>query len=259
MQNDWLYCRTCGTAVAMDRDAEAVERVVPSTPTDPSWATTNQFQTHAPVPRPARTVWVVAGLVVVVALALTGVIVFRDRNGKVGAGSSPSTPTAPANGNDTTVFTTPTTGLSTTVSPTSMPSQLPPIDTSALDGNALAAQVGATLQAYFGGINSKNFGAAYAVLSPANQSRLSFTNFMNGSATSTDSAITVQSLQRNGDGSVVAVVAFTSQQDPAHGPRPGETCTVWLLAYHLVPGSASFAVSYLIDSVSPVGGGSRPC
>ncbi len=123
----------------------------------------------------------------------------------------------------------------------------------------MAASITPTFQAYFGGIDSKDFARAYAVLSAANRARLSYAKFTSGSATSADTAITVESLQLNPDGSVVADVGFISHQAAASGPRPGETCTAWSLSYGLVPAPGGAVVTYLIDSASAIGAGSQPC
>jgi hypothetical protein len=143
--------------------------------------------------------------------------------------------------------------------PTTTPSLTPLIDTSAVQSDPLSAAVAPTFQAYFSGINSKDFAAAYAVLSPANHTRLSFTKFKSGSVTSTDSAISLQSVQPSTGGSVLADIGFTSHQAASNGPRPGETCTVWSLSYRLVPASAGAGVSYFIESVTPIGNGSQSC
>ncbi len=85
----------------------------------------------------------------------------------------------------------------------------------------------------------------------------SLTQFTNGVATSTDTAIVVRSLTSSGT-NVEASVGFTSHQAAAEGPN-NETCSVWSLhaGNRLRP---PLGVGYLIDTVLPISGvGFMPC
>lgn len=227
---------------------------VPATPLPPSFVPeTEQFVAPSPAPRPVgpgrrRAAWAAGALVVVAALALGAVLEFGHHSRAIGTGSAvAASSTAPQAA----------TVAPAAVSSTALGQAAPEIDTSAVANNQLATVVAGTFQAYFGAINAKDFTAAYAVLSAAQQARVSLAQLMSGSATSTDTDISVQSLQENGDGSVVAALMFTSHQAPSAGPQPGEACTVWSLSYNLVPSPGP--VSYLIDSVSAIGSGNQPC
>jgi len=130
------------------------------------------------------------------------------------------------------------------------------VDISPIAANPLAGVVQETLETYFEGIDSQNFSAAYSAYSPSFQATISESAFASGDATSTISAVVVDSLNTSSGNDVIADVSFTSAQAPQDGPVAGQTCTNWSLAYTLVPASSGNTLSYLIDSVAPIGPGS---
>lgn len=134
-----------------------------------------------------------------------------------------------------------------------------PVDVGPVAGSPLASAVQETLAAYFGGIDSRDFPAAYAAYSPRLRASFSESSFASEDQTSTISGISVSTLNEQGNGDVVADVTFTSLQAPQDGPVPGQSCTNWSLAYSLIPATSSSPPSYLIDSVMSIGAGHTAC
>ncbi len=193
-----------------------------------------------------------AAVIVVLAIALSG---GGGGTSHPKAAAATRTPTRAA-GVTTTSSTTTTTQLPTT---TTVPSGSPEVDTGAVATNPATPQVARTFESYFGGIDSQNFQQAYATYSPNYQSSNPYGSFASTDATSSDGTISITSITQNTDGSVTADVTFTSQQAVGDGPVPGETCTVWTLAYGLVQAQSGGSLSYLIDSASPLGPGHVGC
>ena len=88
------------------------------------------------------------------------------------------------------------------------------------------------LATYFTGINTGNYAAAYAVLSPAKQAGTSLDAFSRATSTSFDTDFQVLGVTNNGD-SITVGLAFTSLQAPAQGPS-GESCDHWTLDYRMI-------------------------
>lgn len=120
-----------------------------------------------------------------------------------------------------------------------------------------AAGVEATLNAYFEGINSGDSERAWRQLSPDRQQQTTLDDFAEAVRTSYDSGFVVQEASY-ADGRAYVWLEFTSTQDPALGPDPGETCTEWSLDYVLVERADG---TFLIDDVSGHGSavGHTPC
>jgi len=125
-------------------------------------------------------------------------------------------------------------------------------------GQPGAAAAQAVLQQYFEGIDSNLWASALATFTPS----LRASDFPSGASalakadgSTEDTQVTITSLQPGTGGSVVADVTFQSMQDAADGPVPGQTCTEWDLAYHLVPQGSGLA----INNVTPIGSGHTAC
>ena len=166
------------------------------------------------------------------------------------------------------------TPTSTTPLPSSTPSTPPPpptqvssdgvtIGIGAVNTDPDAAAVAATLAAYFGGIDARNYTQAWDTYTAALQAAIPFQSWSGALSTSQDSQVTVQSIQHDANGLIDADVSFTSHQAGQYGPNPGETCTDWSLDYQFVPSSNSSAgpasLSYLISKVTAIGAGHTSC
>jgi S1-C subfamily serine protease len=110
--------------------------------------------------------------------------------------------------------------------------------------------VSQTLGTYFDGINSGDYAAAYAVLSPRMQAQFSEKSFAQNTATSYDSNFQVLGAQQTDANTVVIGLAFSSLQAPGFGPN-GETCDNWTLDYTVVRGAEG---NWLIDATTPHNG-----
>jgi hypothetical protein len=154
--------------------------------------------------------------------------------------------------------------IQSSTSPTT-PAVAPPsngqslINTAAVPSSPFVGAATTTFSSYFGGINAKNFPQAFSAYSPGYQARMGYQSLASGDATSTDTNVTVTSIGQNNDGSLTVGTTFTSHQSPSSGPNPGETCTNWSLAYHLVPATLGSSLAYQLDSSSPVGSGHSAC
>jgi S1-C subfamily serine protease len=107
-----------------------------------------------------------------------------------------------------------------------------------------------TLGTYFDGINSGNYAAAYAVLSPRMQAQFSQDSFANNTATSYDSDFKVLGAQQTNADTVVIGMSFSSLQAQGYGPN-GETCDNWTLDYTMVRSGNG---NWLIDATAPHNG-----
>lgn len=111
-----------------------------------------------------------------------------------------------------------------------------------------AMEVAATLRRWAGGINTDSYEAAFAQYTPRLQDRVGFEEFAAGNATSTIFDPEVR--QVDGDGDVlVATIGFVSRQDASLGPD-GQTCSVWVLRWRLVPSDGRLLVDDS-DAVPP--------
>jgi serine protease Do len=119
--------------------------------------------------------------------------------------------------------------------------------------DAQANGIVAALSTYFGGINSGNYAAAYAVLSPRLQARTPFSQFQTGDSTSFDSGFTVLGAQATSSTTALLALAFNSLQASVNGPN-GDTCDDWTLDYAMLQRGDG---SWLIDATTPHDGSSH--
>jgi Protein kinase domain len=148
--------------------------------------------------------------------------------------------------------------------PTQVSIQGVTIGISAVNTDPDAMDVAATLAAYFGGIDARNYKQAWDTYTSALQAVVSFQTFSSELRTSQDTQIVVQSIQHDSNGDLDVQIGFQSHQAGQYGPDPGQTCTNWSLDYHLVasPGaqpSATASPSYLINKVTYAGAGHTSC
>ncbi len=138
------------------------------------------------------------------------------------------------------------------------------IGISAVNADPDAMDVAATLAAYFGGIDARNYQQAWDTYTSALQAAVSFQTFSRLLSTSQDTQIVLQSIQHDSNGDLVVQVGFQSHQAGQYGPDPGQTCTNWSLDYQLVASAgaqptAPASPSYLISRVTDVGAGHTSC
>jgi hypothetical protein len=206
-------------------------------------------------------------LIVLVAAGGTAAGLFLTRHshaqpsaqGNAVAVSSPIRTTASPSPTGTTASPTPS------PPPTQVNSQGVTIGIGAVNTDPDAADVAATLAAYFGGIDARNYMQAWDTYTPAYQASSSLQSLSQEDSTSRDSQVVVQTIRHDPDGDLEATVLFQSHQAAHYGPStdPGETCTDWALDYHLANSSAASpgpaSLSYLINKVTTVGAGNTPC
>ncbi len=118
-----------------------------------------------------------------------------------------------------------------------------------LDSSA-AAGIADAFDVYFGGINSGDYAAAFAVLSPRLRAGTSESRFAEGDSTSYDSQIRVLDVNPIDSSTVEVALTFVSLQAAEKGPN-GETCDIWTLNYTMIMSSPG---SWLIDAVAPYRG-----
>jgi hypothetical protein len=115
-----------------------------------------------------------------------------------------------------------------------------------------AAGIVAAFDTYFTGINTGNYAAAFAVLSPRAQGQTSLGEFASGDATSYDSDVSVLDAHRVDADTVRIALTFTSLQRADKSPgHSGDTCDIWSLVYTMVRAADS---SWLIDGTAPYRG-----
>jgi len=148
---------------------------------------------------------------------------------------------------------------SSAVTTTTLPSNLTPVDISAVTTSPDIGQIQSTFESYFGGINIRNWDQAYAEYSPSYQANTSEQAFETTDSTSTDTNVAITSVTVNADESVTVNVSFTSNQAANYGPN-GETCTEWTLAYQLVSSNgAAGTYGYGIEGAQGIGLGDVAC
>jgi hypothetical protein len=184
--------------------------------------------------------------------------------GQVSPAAAPASPSAPSAVSSPAPSATPAPTSAAAPPPTQVNLQGVTIGISAVNADPDAMEVAATLAAYFGGIDARNYKQAWGTYTSALQVAFPFQKFSSGERTSQDTQIVVQSIQHDSNGDLVVQVGFQSHQAGQYGINPGETCTNWSLDYHLVasPGaqpSATASPSYLINRVTYVGAGHTSC
>ena len=131
--------------------------------------------------------------------------------------------------------------------PTPAPGQL---------SDSQAAGIIAAFNTYFEGINSGNYAAAFAVLSPRIRAGLSEQSFADGDKTSYDTAPQILDAQAISSTRVVVDLAFNSVQAADKGPD-GDTCDNWTLAYTMIQSPDG---TWQIDGTAPYNGSEHtPC
>lgn len=105
-----------------------------------------------------------------------------------------------------------------------------------------AAEVALALGIYFDGINHGQYHLTWQQYSARKRAAVSVDVLAEQLASSRDEDLHVASVTQRADGSVVAEVDFSSTQEAARGPRPGETCTLWTNDFVLVHESGRWVI-----------------
>lgn len=196
----------------------------------------------------SRVLLIIAGALIAVTSLVVGLFVGLGSSQNTTAlvpapspGASAPGPIDPSNGPgpSSSPDSTPPTSSTTT---TTLAPGLVAVDISALPPGPANSQIALTFATYFGGINShRNWEQVYGTFSTGTRMG-GGASFQTDVSTTTDSNLAITSVTPQSDGSVVAHVTFTSQQDPAHGPN-NDACDNWSLDYTLVsePGRTTLA------------------
>jgi hypothetical protein len=114
--------------------------------------------------------------------------------------------------------------------------------TAAAAGDADAPAILSFLDSYFTAINTHDYQAYDALLSPQLQQEITQPAFDSGYQGTSDSAETLAGVSAASSGDTAAAVTFTSHQDPDAADND-ESCTDWQITLYLQPGDSG----YLID------------
>lgn len=203
--------------------------------------------------RPLRTAALVAAAVVVVAGAVAGGWVLAGRGSQ--RPSPGPTPTQNLARTASPSQASPTASAFPSVSPSS-PGPAPdpqPSPTATVVGtvtvassagqNTAASSVAALVNQYFAAINAHDYQAYVSLLTPQEQQGMTATQFANGYRSTTDSSESLVGISTAADGDTVAMVTFTSHQNPADSVNGAESCTDWQISLFLAPNGGG----YLID------------
>ena len=238
-----------------DRDPPAVppvHTVDPSPPYPPSWV--------GPPPerrtgRGSRLALIAVCTVVAVGAATAGGIVLAHRHGTAPSQAQSGGPTAGshtgrANDGSQSPPPAPTT-------PTPPPSTTQPLasDTvtvgAAAAGNPQQAAVVSFLETYFGAINSRDYRAYLSLLGQQAQVTYTRRDFMRGYRSTSDSAEKLKRIYTIG-GDTVAVVSFTSHQDPGDSINGQESCTRWRISLYLQPSGTGYTMVPALPGYHPI-------
>jgi hypothetical protein len=135
----------------------------------------------------------------------------------------------------------------TTSSPTPSASPTQPLasDTVAVSAAAASnpqhATVVSFLETYFTAINSRDYSTYLSLLGPQAQATYSRRDFMHGYRSTSDSAEKLKRIYALG-GQTVAVLGFTSHQNPRDSINGQESCTRWRIALYLQPTGAGYTI-----------------
>ena len=216
----------------------------PSPADQPSWA---GLPPERRTGRRSRLAVIAACTVVAVGAVTAGGIVLAHRDGTVPSQAQSGGTTAPSQtGRPNAGGHSPTPGP-TTPAPTPSPSPTQPLasDTVAVSnaaaGNPRHVAVVSFLQTYFTAINSRDYRAYLGLLGPEAQATYTRRAFMHGYRSTSDSAERLKRIYAAGAGTV-AVVTFTSHQDPRDSVNGQESCTRWRISLYLQPTGTGYTM-----------------
>src|SRR5579875_2185258 len=188
---------------------------------------------------PRRSGWLLLTIMIIVVLAGGGTaaafVLSSNHSAKPQASQTTSPPPARPPP-------TPTQSPSTSPSPTSSPGQGQVAEAASVAGNPQTPRIGALLDSYFSAINTRNYPAYYALLSPQERQLTSQSQFSKGFATTKDRKETLQALSAGPGGTTVASVTFTSHQNPANSVDGHQSCTHWHISLYLEQSGNSYVI-----------------
>jgi len=109
-----------------------------------------------------------------------------------------------------------------------------------LSGNPLATPVTALLDKYFTAISNRDYQSYISLLSPQEQQGLTPAVFNNGYRSTRDSAEMLVSISTTNG--TVAIVTFTSHQNPADSVNGQESCTKWQISMFLQQNGSDYLI-----------------
>jgi hypothetical protein len=118
----------------------------------------------------------------------------------------------------------------------------------AVAGEPHAQQVAALLRAYFGSINSRDYGGYTRLFIP--QMRESAQHFNAGYASTVDSGAMLDGLTATESQGLAATVTFTSRQNPADSPNHS-ACDKWTIVLPLTPAGGGYLITHSSASYHP--------
>jgi hypothetical protein len=113
---------------------------------------------------------------------------------------------------------------------------------SGLTANPDTAPIVTLLDQYFAAINARNYQGYIGLLTPQEQQGLTPAQFASGFRSTVDSGARFASISTAADGRIVAVVAFTSRQNPVDSVNHREACTNWRISLFLEPSGSGYLI-----------------
>ncbi|HEX4093885.1 MAG TPA: hypothetical protein VHZ33_34645 [Trebonia sp.] len=205
-----------------------------------------------------------AAFIVVVVLVMLaaggGAYALVARSSKTNTAQPPATtPTAVSSGTPTAGSTTSASASPTGGSPTasasasasaSATSGVVSVGSSVGSGGAEPA-VQTTLTHYFQGINTHNYTEYQSAHNATEQAAESESTFKSGYGSTSDSGMTLVSLESTADGGESATVTFTSHQAAGTG-IDGSSCNNWQLTFFLVPQGTDYLIGAPPSGYKPI-------
>jgi hypothetical protein len=205
--------------------------------------------------RPLRTAALVAAAVVVVAGAAAGGWVLAGRGSQHPQPGPTPTQNLARTASPSQASPSASASLSASASPSASPSSPSPQPSptatvvgtvtvaSSAAQNAAAPSVAALVNQYFAAINAHDYQAYVSLLTAQEQQGMTATQFANGYQSTSDSDESLTGISSAADGDTIAMVTFTSHQNPADSVNGAESCTDWQISLFLAPSGGG----YLID------------
>jgi hypothetical protein len=191
-----------------------------------------------------------AAFIVVVVLVMIaaggGAYALVSRSSRGNTAQPPARPTAASSAKSTaqssaSASTSPTASTSPSASASASPtSSLVTVDPG-LASNPAEPAIETTLSRYFQGINTHDYTEYQSAHNPQAQAAESQSAFNSGYGSTTDSGMTLTSLESTANGGESATVTFTSRQ-AAGSSVDGSTCNYWKLTYYLVPQGTGYLI-----------------
>jgi hypothetical protein len=113
---------------------------------------------------------------------------------------------------------------------------------SGLTANPDMAPIVTLLDQYFAAINARDYQGYIGLLTPQEQQGLTPAQFASGFRSTVDSGARFASISTAADGRIVAVVAFTSRQNPVDSVNHREACTNWRISLFLEPSGSGYLI-----------------